>query len=206
MKHLLFTIATCFIFVSSTYSQDIQWGNSIKNLSFLKGQKTVKIEFKYDIEKINANQSEAEFIAEQKTIRNLKNDGMGDKWEKDWFSYRSFLFNPSFENNFNKHIKGAFEVKEKCEDCKYKILIHVKELKTGKDNKVSTTFGQVPAGGSFWVDIVDESQNNVVASFQLNDMRVVIAPRNDDNFFPWLNEAFSKAGRLVATEILKNIK
>lgn len=137
----------------TTCCQDISWKTNPENLNFLKGGKDVKVEFKYEMETINDTQTEGEFVEEQKKTRNLKNARMGDKWAKHWFGNRSFLFNPSFVDKFNKKMKGKFQLDEVCEGCVYKMVVHVKALRTGKDNKVSTMIGQVPAGGNFYVEI-----------------------------------------------------
>ncbi len=198
-------ILLSFFFVSRTIqSQDIVCKTDTPSLSFLKGVIDIKVEFIYEIETINGNQTEIDFVADQKKNRNIKNPGMGDKWEKEWIQNRSFLFNPSFSGEFNRKTKGKLSLNDACQNCQYKMEVHIKALRTGKDNKISTMIGQVPAGGNFRIDILDSSQK-VLASFQMNNMNVMITPRNDDNFYPWINQAFAKAGKLVATEILKKL-
>jgi|GEM_PF-6141186 len=204
MKHLFFwLILLASLFTQKIVAQDIVWTTPVNDLSYLKDAGDVKIEFKYELDSVNGKQ-EAEFILEQKNYRNMKNEGLGNKWEKEWHSNRSFLFNPSFTQNFNKYLKGKLTVKENIAVVNYKVVITVKAINTGKDNKISTLFYQVPAGGNFLVSIVDGS-DKVLASFQMNGLRVSISPRNDDNFFPWINEAFAKAGRIAAQELLSKM-
>jgi hypothetical protein len=199
MKKIIISFLLLVGTITFLKSQDVSWLKG-DDLKYLKKTGNAKIEFRYELEQINDKQTEAEFIAEQKEARNSKNPGMGDKWEKEWYSFRSFLFNSSFETECNKYLKGEFQVSENPKDYSYKIIVHVKKIRTGKDNKISTLIGQEPAGGDFQIDVLDKS-DRIISSFVVLNVKSGITPRNDDNFFPWINQMFVKSGKVIANII-----
>ncbi len=72
------------------------------SLGPLKGQTSIKTEFKYDMS-VGKFDKEDDYIAQKKKELNEKEPGRGDTWEKNWKSERQDRFEPQFRELFSKH-------------------------------------------------------------------------------------------------------
>jgi len=96
MKKLLFLF---FIAISfHCLSQKIKLVEG--NLSALKGQNSINLEFSYDGVRVGKYANEKEYIEKKKADYNAKEPGKGNQWEKDWFSDRKGRFEPRFTESF----------------------------------------------------------------------------------------------------------
>ena len=67
------------------------------NLSFLKDQKVVNVEFKYDnLRLMKDNVTEKEYVDERREFLNNRNKGEGDNWLKKWEGARETFWEPKF--------------------------------------------------------------------------------------------------------------
>jgi hypothetical protein len=71
------------------------------DVSALKGQNAVAIEFKYDNMAVGKT-TETEYVAKKKGDYNKKEAGKGDKWEAEWTGNREDKYEPSFKERFSK--------------------------------------------------------------------------------------------------------
>ena len=71
------------------------------DVSALKGQNAVAIEFKYDNMAVGKT-TETEYVAKKKGDYNKKESGKGDKWEAEWTGNREDKYEPSFKERFSK--------------------------------------------------------------------------------------------------------
>jgi len=89
-----------FLFLSLTaYSQKLKLVEG--DVSALKGQNAVAVEFKYDNMTVG-KMTEAEYVAKKKGDYNKKESGKGDKWEAEWTGNREDKFEPGFKERFSK--------------------------------------------------------------------------------------------------------
>ncbi len=72
------------------------------SLGPLKGQTSIKTEFKYEMS-VGKFDKEDDYIAKKKKELNEKEPGRGDSWEKNWKSDRQDRFEPQFRELFSKH-------------------------------------------------------------------------------------------------------
>ena len=97
MKNLSLILFLCLSL--SAYSQKLKLVEG--DVSALKGQMSVAIEFKYD-NMIVGKMSEADYVAKKKGEYNKKEAGKGDKWEAEWTGNREDKYEPSFKEKFAK--------------------------------------------------------------------------------------------------------
>lgn len=92
------------------------------NLSVLKGQKTVNVEFVYDNLKLfNDNRTEAAYVEERKKELNDKAEGKGDAWEKKWNASRELIWEPKFMELLNR--AEAVKFKQGAKDAPYTLIL-----------------------------------------------------------------------------------
>lgn len=72
-------------------------------LDVLNGMSKMNIVFDYSQMSVGKFKTEAEYVEKKKGEYNKKEDGKGDKWEKDWIADRTERYAPQFEELFNKH-------------------------------------------------------------------------------------------------------
>ena len=92
-KNLLAVLFLCVTL--SVTAQDFQEERG--NLSFLKDQKVVNVEFKYDhLRLMKDNVTEKEYVDERREFLNNRNKGEGDNWLKKWEGARETFWEPKF--------------------------------------------------------------------------------------------------------------
>src|SRR5688572_26107238 len=97
MKNLLLVMLLCLSMVG--YGQKLKMIEG--DVSALKGQNAVAIEFKYDNMAVGKT-TETEYVAKKKGDYNKKESGKGDKWEAEWTGNREDKYEPSFKERFSK--------------------------------------------------------------------------------------------------------
>jgi len=97
MKNLLLVMLLCLSMVG--YGQKLKLIEG--DVSALKGQNAVAIEFKYDNMAVGKT-TETEYVAKKKGDYNKKESGKGDKWEAEWTGNREDKYEPSFKERFSK--------------------------------------------------------------------------------------------------------
>lgn len=171
------------------------------DLSILKGQKTVNVEFVYDNLKIfKENRSEADYVGERKKELNEKGEGKGDAWEKKWFASRELTWEPKFMELINRN--KAVKFKQGDTGAKYTLVVESVWLYPGynvgvmkQGSKLDTDLKIVPT---------DDKGNTLV------EISAKGAPgdtyqgtfSNEDR----IGESFAKTGKTLAKEIDKKLK
>jgi hypothetical protein len=98
IKMLLFVLLGMSV---ASYAQKIKLIEG--DLSFLKGQTSIKREFTYDNMLIGGKgKTEEEYIAEKKKTYDEKEPGKGDQWAKAWVADRKSRFEPRFNELFDE--------------------------------------------------------------------------------------------------------
>ena len=97
MKNLSLIMLLCLSIAS--YGQKLKLVEG--DVSALKGQDAVAIEFKYDNMAVGKT-TETEYVAKKKNDYNKKEAGKGDKWEAEWTGNREDKYEPSFKERFSK--------------------------------------------------------------------------------------------------------
>jgi len=97
MKNLFLILFLCLSL--ACYGQKLKLIEG--DVSALKGQTAVAIEFKYDNMAVGKT-TETEYVAKKKGDYNKKESGKGDKWEAEWIGNREDKYEPSFKERFSK--------------------------------------------------------------------------------------------------------
>lgn len=156
MKTLKTLILAAILLTGSAYAQ--KWSEG-KDLSYLKGQKELLFKFTYDNLTVG-KQSEQDYIKDKVTEYNKKEAGKGDSWAKEWVDVRSKVYEPKFEELFNKEADGHVTGDRTKSSAKYTVMIHTIRTEPGWN----IGFSKMPASCDFEITIVETANPTVVKS------------------------------------------
>ncbi|MFA7273749.1 MAG: hypothetical protein WC044_07760 [Crocinitomicaceae bacterium] len=133
-----------FLFVALTgiaFSQKITILEG--DLSFLKGEKILNVEYDYSNFGVGKFKTEKEYVDKKVAEYNAKEAGKGDKWKDSWEGDRAGRFEPQFELLFNKTIEkqGIYLGNEK--KAKYKMIVHTTFVEPGFNIYVTKKYAAV---------------------------------------------------------------
>ncbi len=130
MKNLTSIIAGAALLLAGTVSAQ-KWSTG-KDLSYLKGQKDIAIQFTYDNLTVGKKgKTEADYIKEKTEDANKKEAGKGDAWLKAWKDARPNVYEPKFEELFNKAAGDNFSGNRKNTSAKYTLIVHTTRIEPG---------------------------------------------------------------------------
>jgi hypothetical protein len=171
------------------------------NLSPLKGQKSINVEFTYDNMTVGSRKqkSEEEYVVNRKKELNEKEAGRGDKWSQAWVADRKDRFEPQFRELYSKHANMSTV----DDDAKYTMIVHTTRTEPGWNVGVT----RVPAFIDAEVIIVETANRDKVVA----KLTVLNSPGRDAWGFDFdtgtrLQEAYAKAGKEVGQLVAKNTK
>ena len=194
MKHVLSLMLVCLVIV--VYGQKIKLLEG--DLAPLKGQTSVKTEFKYEMS-VGKFDKEEDYIAKKKSELNEKEAGRGDTWEQSWVSDRQDRFEPQFRELFSKYS----DISTVGDNADYTLIF--KTIKTEPGFNVGVASKPAFIDGEAWI-VESKDPSKVVAKIS-----VVKAPGRDVMGFDYetgarLQEAYAKAGKELGAFLKKNIK
>ncbi len=99
------------------------------SLDVLKGVSKLNLDFDYSNMSVGKFKTEAEYVEKKKGEYNKKEDGKGDKWEKDWIADRKDRYEPQFTELFNKASDGV-KVGEYASE-KYTLIVKTTKTEPG---------------------------------------------------------------------------
>jgi hypothetical protein len=95
------------------------------SFDFLKGQKTLLVQYDYSNMAVGKYDKEADYIDSKVAEENKAAAGKGDKWKADWFDKRSGAYEPAFEELFNKYMeKESLTCGKTSKDATYVMNVH----------------------------------------------------------------------------------
>ncbi|HYI78350.1 MAG TPA: hypothetical protein VEW65_12085 [Chryseolinea sp.] len=168
------------------------------DLSPLKGQTSIKTEFKYDMS-VGKFDKEDDYIAQKKKELNEKEPDRGDSWEKNWKADRQDRFEPQFRELFAKHS----EMSTTGENAKYTLIFKTVHTEPGFNVHVMSKPAYIDAEA--WI-VEAQNPNKVIAKITITK-----ALGRDVFGFDYetglrLQEAYAKAGKELGGFIRKNAK
>jgi hypothetical protein len=193
MKHVLSLMLVCLGIVS--YGQKIKLLEG--DLTPLKGQKSVKTEFQYEMS-VGKFDKEEDYITKKKSELNDKEAGRGDTWEKAWVSDRQDRFEPQFRELFSKYS----DISTVGDNADYTLIF--KTIKTEPGFNVAVASKPAFIDAEAWI-VESKNPSKVVAKIS-----VVKAPGRDVMGLDYetgarLQEAYAKAGKELGAFLKKNI-
>ncbi len=148
LQKILLT-AACVGTAMGVHAQDTKLKSG--SLDFLKGEKTLNIEYTYEDLKVG-KESEAAYTEKRIAEYNTKEPGKGDKWVESWKSDRAKRFEPKFEELLNKQFsqkKKDFHA-GKDPNAKYTMVLKTLNLEPGWNAAIMRSPAQVSTEASFY--------------------------------------------------------
>ncbi len=76
-----------------------------KDLSYLKDQKVLPVEFHYPDPQVRLNKRESEYVREKAEEMNDENEGSGDLFKKEWHQNKREIYEPAFIQGMNQELE-----------------------------------------------------------------------------------------------------
>lgn len=196
MKKLsIFALASLFLVSTITRAQE--------NLSFLKGEKTIKVEYNYDNMKVG-KKSEADYCSEKVADYNKKSPGSGDSWLKQWKNNRESTYQPKFEDLLNKYLsKTGISAYPSNEDAKYTLILKTVFTEPGFNVGVMDQSAYITVEASF---VETANKDKVLAKKTFKKMPGATAFGPDWDVATRVSESYAKAGKETGKWILNSLK
>jgi len=200
-KNLLAVLFLCVTLAVT--AQDFQEERG--NLSFLKDQKVVNVEFKYDnLRLMKDNVTEKEYVDERREFLNNRNKGEGDNWLKKWEGAREAFWEPKFLDLMRRTVtesKGIAFQKD-APQAPYTLIVDAQWIYPGWDAYVMKQKAKVTTVLSF---VETNNKENV-----LYQIRSIEAPGDQigHNYSNELRigEGFEKTAKSFGKLIIKRLK
>jgi hypothetical protein len=149
-------IAALLFFSMNTNAQRIKTIDG--DISVLKNETAINVEFTYDNMSVGKYDNEDEYIEKKKAEYNSKEPGRGDSWAKSWKSDRKRDFEPKFVELFEKN--SGMTVKPAA---KYTLIFHTTSTEPGYNIYVSKKNAEIDAEVTV-VETADRSKKIAVIS------------------------------------------
>jgi hypothetical protein len=115
---------TLLFFSAGSFAQEVDLTKG--DLSILKGETSINIEFTYEKMAVGDFNKEADYIKKRIEELNTKEPGSGDKWAVEWEEQKKSFFGDKFILGFTKQNKMTVS-----KDAKYTLVFNTKALEPG---------------------------------------------------------------------------
>jgi hypothetical protein len=192
-KYFIVVFMTMFAFYNANAQRMSLTSGS---LDFLKGQKEIKIEFKYDITNVG-DLTEQEYIDKKTKESEEKKVGSGKEWKEKWIANRKAMFEPKFLTLFNKVISDI-DVKQ-SDAAKYVLIVNTVFIEPGFN------VGVMRRPSFIDCDLIFKE---VATGKELAVIAAKNAPGQDAMGFDYdaayrISEAYAKCGKTTANYLIK---
>lgn len=195
MKKIL-TIAL-MLFSVVAFSQKITLKSG--DLSGLKGQKFIKIEYDYSTMRVGKYADEKDYVADKVKAYNEKEAGRGDTWKKSWEGDRGSRFQPNFEELLNKYLtKAGVFVGPENKDAAYKFVVKTTRTEPGYNIYVSRMNAEID------IEVIVYKDGKEVARIISKNNPGRTFGGNDYDSGERIQEAYAKAGKEFGNWLSKN--
>jgi len=195
MKKIL-TIAL-MLFSVVAFSQKITLKSG--DLSGLKGQKFIKIEYDYSTMRVGKYADEKDYVADKVKAYNEKEAGRGDTWKKSWEGDRGSRFQPNFEELLNKYLtKAGVFVGPENKDAAYKFVVKTTRTEPGYNVYVSRMNAEID------IEVIVYKDGKEVARIISKNNPGRTFGGNDYDSGERIQEAYAKAGKEIGNWLSKN--
>jgi hypothetical protein len=197
MRTLLFLSLIIISFVTQAQKVTLLEGD----VTALKGQTTIQVSFTYDSMLIETNTPEEEFVRTKKAELELKQAGLGARWEKAWTEDRKWKLEPAFKNMFARTLKVSTIGK-----AQYSFVFNTKRTVPGWNFGVAFVQQEsIVDGEAILIDTNDPTK--VLARLELTGMdgRGTVAQHAYETG-DQIAKAYETAGRELAYFVKDNMK
>lgn len=194
-----FFLAALLFAAGANYAQ--KWSEG-KDLSYLKGQTSVILQYTFDNMTVGKKQAEADYVKEKTEEYNKKEAGKGDSWALAWTKNRERVFYPKFEQLFNEESSVVKGGRDKP-GAKYTIIIHTTRTEPGFNIGVT----KKPAACDFEILIVETANpSHVLSKGILKNVPGSQFGGMDFDSSVRIAECYAKAGKTLGKTINKATK
>ena len=170
---------------------------------FLKGEKTLSLEFNYNFMTIGRkNITEEDYVNKKVSEYNAKEAGKGDKWKEGWEGSRETRYEPKFETLLNKSMGKSGISASKGAEAKYTLVVRTVMIEPGYNIGIS----KQPAYVNFEFDFVETGSKTVVASYILYTVVGSQMGGFDFDSGSRIAESYAKGGKMLGAYITKGVK
>ena len=127
-------------FITTAQKVELAGGDITK----LKGEKTINIEFNYDRFGVGEYSSEKEYVKKKTEEYNAKEAGSGDKWALQWVADRKERYEPKFIELFTIHSGMTFDT-----TAKYTLVFKTTFLEPGFQVAIKKKAAEVDGTATF---------------------------------------------------------
>jgi hypothetical protein len=175
------------------------------NISALKGQSKVNLEYDYSKMAVGKFKDEAEYVAKKTADLNKKKPGDGDRWAEAWKNDRTAKFQPMLEKNLNDKLsnsKVGFVCEEHAQDAKYTLIIRTTFTEPGYNAGITRENAWIKLD----VDLVETANpGTVLASMQMKREDSINMMGYDFDTGSRIQSAYDRAGEHLGSFLVKNL-
>ncbi|CAL1516986.1 hypothetical protein [Chitinophaga sp. MM2321] len=162
------------------------------DLSPLKGEKKLNVEFTYDHLAVGKFDNEDEYVKKKTEEYNKKEAGKGDTWAKAWSSDRADRYEPKFDSLFSENgdmKAGSFS------DAKYTLIFHTTFIEPGFNVGVARKNASIDAEA---IIVETANRNNVIAKISVDNAPGRMFAGFDFDTGVRITEAYAVSGKKLA--------
>ena len=191
--------ALIILFAFAVHAQKYTEGD--KELTFLKGEKVINLEYNYDNLKVG-KKPEAEYKKEKIDDFNKKQPGKGERWAEKWVNNRAAVYEPMFEELLNKILfkaKTNVTAAKNQTTAKYTLIVHTTMIEPGFNAVVM----KVDPSCNFEFSWIENATKKVMAKGEMNRVAGHVMFDNDWEFDPSnrIKECYAKAGKKIGKDL-----
>lgn len=168
------------------------------DLSPLKSETKINVEFTYDNMTVGKNLTESEYIAKKRDEYNAKEPGKGDNWAKSWVNDRKDRFEPKFLELFMRESEMTPNNGMK-KDAKYTLIFKTVHTEPGFNIVMARKNAEID--GEAW--IVDAATQKVVAKLSVERVPGRTFGGGDYDTGLRISECYADAGKALGKFIRK---
>jgi len=186
-------VLSAFLGISGVQAQHIHLIDG--NLSALKGNGSINIQFDYDNMRVGKYDKEADYISAKRQEYNSKNPGRGDTWAQEWVSDRKSRFEPKFTDLFVKEWGGGLSA-----SAKYTLIIKTTYTEPGYNIAISSHSAEI--SGEAWI-VETANPSNVIAKISFTNAPGRTFMGNDYDTGVRISESYAVLGKNLGKWIRK---
>ncbi|MCX6244219.1 MAG: hypothetical protein NTU98_05885 [Bacteroidetes bacterium] len=173
------------------------------NVSVLKGQSVINLQYDYSKMGVGKYKDEAEYVAKRTEDMNKKKPGDGDRWAEAWKNDRSSKFQPMLEKNLNEKLsKVSATGKENATDAKYTLIIRTTFTEPGFNVGITRQNAYI----KMEVDLVETANpGTVLASIEMKREDSINMMGYDYDTGSRIQSAYDRAGEHLGAFLVKNL-
>lgn len=163
----------------------------------LKSEKVVNVKYDYSNMGVGKFKTESEYVNSKVKEYNEKEAGKGDNWKESWETSRQRVYQPKFEELFNKN--SGMTASENNESAKYTLIVKTTFTEPGFNIGVAKKSAAV----SFEYTIVETGTNKVIGKFSQANVPGAQAMGYDFDTSTRISESYAKAGKMFGGFVAK---